>query len=90
MILRSNQSLVGIRGQIEIKRVNWNIMNFDLLHPRDQIERNMALIYGRDMTATPGGNISVRDEDGPIWISPARVDKVGTDGINQESFGYFC
>lgn len=51
------------------------IMNFDLLHPRDQIELTMARIYGRDMTTTSGGNISVCDEDGHIWISPARVDK---------------
>ena len=50
-------------------------MNFELLHPRDQIELTMARIYGRDMTTTSGGNISVRDEDGHIWISPARVDK---------------
>ena len=50
-------------------------MNFDLLHPRDQIELTMARIYGRDMTTTSGGNISVRDEDGHVWISPARVDK---------------
>jgi L-fuculose-phosphate aldolase len=50
-------------------------MNFDLLHPRDQIEHTMARIYGRDMTTTSGGNISVRDEDGHVWISPARVDK---------------
>lgn len=50
-------------------------MKFELLHPRDQIEQIMARIYGRDMTTTSGGNISVRDEDGHIWISPARVDK---------------
>jgi L-fuculose-phosphate aldolase len=50
-------------------------MNFDLLHPRDQIELTMSRIYGRDMTTTSGGNISVRDEDGHVWISPARVDK---------------
>ena len=35
----------------------------------------MARIYSREMTTTSGGNISVRDEDGHIWISPARVDK---------------
>ncbi|WP_411827620.1 class II aldolase/adducin family protein [Luteolibacter sp. AS25] len=50
-------------------------MNFELLHPRDQIQLTMARIYGREMTTTSGGNISVRDEDGNIWISPARVDK---------------
>lgn len=50
-------------------------MNFELLHPRDQIELTMARIYGREMTTTSGGNISVRDESETIWISPARVDK---------------
>lgn len=51
------------------------MMNFDLLHPRDQIAQTMARIYGREMTTTSGGNISMRDEDGSVWISPARVDK---------------
>lgn len=50
-------------------------MDFDFLHPRDQIEMTMARIYDREMTTTSGGNISVRDEDGNVWISPARVDK---------------
>lgn len=50
-------------------------MNFALLHPRDQIELAMARIYGREMTTTSGGNISVRDDSGAVWISPARVDK---------------
>lgn len=35
----------------------------------------MERIYGHDMTTTSGGNISVRDENGDIWTSPARVDK---------------
>ncbi len=65
-------------------------MSFSLLHPRDQIVVTMERIYGRQMTTTSGGNISVRDEDGNIWITPARVDKgslrredvvrVGADG----------
>lgn len=50
-------------------------MNFELLHPRDQIVATMERIYGHDMTTTSGGNISVRDENGDIWITPARVDK---------------
>ncbi|MDP3850581.1 MAG: class II aldolase/adducin family protein [Luteolibacter sp.] len=50
-------------------------MNFDLLHPRDQIVATMERIYGHDMTTTSGGNISVRDENGDVWITPARVDK---------------
>ena len=35
----------------------------------------MERIYGHDMTTTSGGNISVRDENGDVWITPARVDK---------------
>lgn len=50
-------------------------MSFALLHPRDQIVATMARIYGNDMTTTSGGNVSVRDENGDIWITPARVDK---------------
>ena len=45
------------------------------MHPRDQVALTMARIYGREMTTTSGGNISIRDEDGHIWMSPARVDK---------------
>jgi L-fuculose-phosphate aldolase len=50
-------------------------MPFSLLHPRDQIVTIMARIYGHDMTTTSGGNISVLDENGDMWITPARVDK---------------
>lgn len=50
-------------------------MNFDLLHPKDQIVEIMARIYAQDMTTTSGGNISVRDENGDVWITPARLDK---------------
>jgi L-fuculose-phosphate aldolase len=53
--------------------------NFSLLHPRDQIVAIMERIYSHEMTTTSGGNISVRDENGDVWITPARVDK-GTLG----------
>lgn len=42
-----------------------------LLHPRDQIMRPMELIYRYRMTTTSGGNISIRTENGDIWITPA-------------------
>ena len=48
---------------------------FSLLHPRDQIVSIMERIYSHEMTTTSGGNISVRDENGDVWITPARVDK---------------
>ena len=46
-----------------------------LIHPRDEIMQTMSRIYGYRMTTTSGGNLSIRDEAGDIWISPARVDK---------------
>lgn len=35
----------------------------------------MERIYRYRMTTTSGGNVSVRQSDGSIWITPARVDK---------------
>ena len=46
-----------------------------LLHPRDEIMRTMERIYRYRMTTTSGGNLSIREENGDIWITPARVDK---------------
>src|SRR5881392_1082364 len=48
---------------------------FSLLHPRDQIVAIMDRIYAHEMTTTSGGNVSIRDETGDVWITPARVDK---------------
>jgi len=45
------------------------------MHPRDQIALVMGRIYRRGLTTTSGGNISVIDDNGDIWISPSAVDK---------------
>lgn len=45
------------------------------LHGRDELMRTMERIYRYRMTTTSGGNLSIRDDDGSIWITPARVDK---------------
>ena len=47
----------------------------DLLHPRDALVATMQRIYGYRMTTTSGGNLSIRDRNGDVWITPARVDK---------------
>lgn len=62
----------------------------DWLHPRDEIMQTMERIYRYRMTTTSGGNLSIRDGQGDVWITPARVDKgslrrediirVGADG----------
>jgi L-fuculose-phosphate aldolase len=46
-----------------------------LVHPRDEIMRTMERIYRYRMTTTSGGNLSIRDENGDVWITPARIDK---------------
>ncbi len=46
-----------------------------LLHPRDEIMQTMQRIYHYRMTTTSGGNLSIREENGDIWITPAAVDK---------------
>jgi L-fuculose-phosphate aldolase len=50
-------------------------MRFDLLHPRQQLVQIMDRIYRYGLTTTSGGNLSVLDESGNLWITPAAVDK---------------
>lgn len=50
-------------------------MHFRLMHPADQIVTIMNRLYYNGMTTTTGGNLSVRDRDGNVWISPSSVDK---------------
>ena len=47
----------------------------DLTHPAERLVEAMARIYHYRMTTTSGGNLSIRDADGSVWITPARVDK---------------
>lgn len=42
---------------------------------RDSIAATMKRIYRAGMTTTSGGNVSVRDAGGTIWITPAARDK---------------
>jgi L-fuculose-phosphate aldolase len=44
-------------------------------HPREEILQAMDRIYRYRMTTTSGGNLSIREANGDIWITPARVDK---------------
>ncbi|MEJ7594185.1 MAG: class II aldolase/adducin family protein [Planctomycetaceae bacterium] len=51
------------------------MLHRDLVHPRDAIMQTMDRIYRYRMTTTSGGNLSIRDDNGDVWISPARIDK---------------
>jgi L-fuculose-phosphate aldolase len=45
-------------------------------HPADIIVEYMNRIYTHGMTTTSGGNLSIIDSDGNMWISPGSIDKV--------------
>ena len=45
------------------------------MHPADQITLIIGRIYRSGMTTTSGGNISIKDDEGNIWITPGSVDK---------------
>ncbi|MDX1414475.1 MAG: class II aldolase/adducin family protein [Candidatus Promineifilaceae bacterium] len=50
-------------------------MKLNLIHPRDQLVNIMNRIYDGGMTTLSGGNLSIKDENGDLWITPASVDK---------------
>lgn len=50
-------------------------MKYEYLHPRDELAVTLERIYNYKMTTTSGGNLSITDENGDMWITPARVDK---------------
>lgn len=58
----------GGRRTAGMDTTNW-------LHPREELVATMDRIYRYHMTTTSGGNLSILDPDGSIWITPSRVDK---------------
>jgi L-fuculose-phosphate aldolase len=50
-------------------------MNTILQHPRDQITEIIRRIYAAGLTTTSGGNVSIIDDDGDIWVTPSAIDK---------------
>ncbi len=45
------------------------------MHPAEAISFIIKRIYRDGLTTTSGGNISMKDENGDIWITPSAVDK---------------
>ncbi|MCL2604436.1 MAG: class II aldolase/adducin family protein [Defluviitaleaceae bacterium] len=50
-------------------------MKLDYLHPADQLVAIMNRIYENGLTTTSGGNLSVMEDNGDIWITPSGIDK---------------
>jgi L-fuculose-phosphate aldolase len=49
--------------------------NSNFHHPKDQITEIIKRIYQAGMTTTSGGNISIKDVEGNIWVTPSAIDK---------------
>lgn len=62
-------------------------------HARDQIVEVIARMYRVGLSTSSSGNLSIRDKDGNIWITPTAVDKgrlqakdivcMGADGMKK-------
>ena len=50
-------------------------LDVNLMPPVEQINVIIGRIYRSGMTTTSGGNISIKDGNGDIWITPSAVDK---------------
>jgi L-fuculose-phosphate aldolase len=51
------------------------IIDTRFMHPRDQITTIIRRIYERGLTTTSGGNVSIIDDNGDVWVTPAAIDK---------------
>lgn len=45
------------------------------MHPADQLALIIGRIYRSGLTTTSGGNLSIMDDNGDMWITPAGIDK---------------
>lgn len=50
-------------------------MSCNYVHPRNLLVANLQRLYDYGMTTTSGGNISIKDNEGNIWITPSGIDK---------------
>ena len=50
-------------------------LNTKLMHPAEQLALIIGRIYRSGLTTTSGGNLSIMDDNGDMWITPAGVDK---------------
>ncbi len=50
-------------------------MNCNYTHPKNILVSTLKRLYDLGMTTTSGGNISIKDDQGNIWITPSGIDK---------------
>ncbi|NCC77642.1 MAG: class II aldolase/adducin family protein, partial [Clostridia bacterium] len=49
-------------------------MRLEIMHPADQLVAFMTRIYANRLTTASGGNLSILDANGHIWITPTALD----------------
>lgn len=50
-------------------------MKVEKLEPSEQLCKIMSRIYDSKLTTVSGGNLSLKDQDGNIWVTPSGGDK---------------
>jgi len=50
-------------------------MKMTYMTPAEKLVRTLKRVYDFGMTTTSGGNLSIKDDDGNIWITPSGIDK---------------
>ena len=50
-------------------------LDLEVLHPSERLAAVMKRIYGGGMTTASGGNLSIMDDGGNLWITPSGTDK---------------
>ena len=51
-----------------------DMKRFSELPHANQVCECMKLIYNRGLTTSSGGNVSVKDDDGFIWMTPSVIE----------------
>lgn len=50
-------------------------LNTKMMHPAEQLALIIGRIYRGGLTTTSGGNLSIMDDNGDMWITPSGIDK---------------
>jgi L-fuculose-phosphate aldolase len=58
-----------------LSKIGEQAMPISLIPPCDEIVHTIERIYRNRMTTTSGGNVSIRESSGQVWITPAGIDK---------------
>lgn len=57
--------------------INHWTRHLNQLTPAQQLAEVMGRIYHNGLTTPSGGNLSIKDQNGCVWVSPSQIDKAG-------------